>query len=135
TTTLPSVWVTTTARAVVGVGPPMLVLTSPPVPKVGSSWPAEGASRSSSRSRSGLARRDREALRPPPAEPARRGDRGGRERRQEENRMVHLLSENGLRYNERAIDPGAQTERRGKAWPVRVLLRGCDAPAASSSCG
>ena len=27
--------------------------------------------------------------------------------------------------------PGAQTERRGEAGPVRVLLRGWDAPAAN----
>jgi len=30
-----------------------------------------------------------------------------------------LLSGNGLRYNEQATDPGAQTERRGVAGPVR----------------
>src|SRR5438132_13327981 len=36
----------------------------------------------------------------------------------------------GLRYNEKATDPGAQTERRGEAGPVSVLLRGWDSPAA-----
>jgi hypothetical protein len=36
----------------------------------------------------------------------------------------------GLRYNERAIASGAQTERRGGAWPVSVLLCGWDLPAA-----
>ena len=36
----------------------------------------------------------------------------------------------GLRYKEQATVPGAQTERRGEAGPVRVLLRGWDAPAA-----
>jgi hypothetical protein len=41
-----------------------------------------------------------------------------------------LLFQVGLRYNEEANDPGAQTERRGEAGPVRVLLRGWDAPAA-----
>src|SRR5262249_18431436 len=39
-------------------------------------------------------------------------------------------SEIGPRYNEKAIVAGAQTERRGEAGPVRVLLRGWDAPAA-----
>src|SRR5437660_10190166 len=36
----------------------------------------------------------------------------------------------GLRYNEKATVPGAQTERRGEAGPVSVLLRGWDSPAA-----
>src|SRR6516162_5409043 len=36
----------------------------------------------------------------------------------------------GLRYNERARAAGAQTERRGEAGPVSVLLRGWDSPAA-----
>src|SRR5439155_16750448 len=44
--------------------------------------------------------------------------------------MMHLFLVNGLRYNERANDPGAQTERRGEAGPVSVLLRGWDSPAA-----
>jgi hypothetical protein len=30
----------------------------------------------------------------------------------------------GLRYNAKVITPGAQTERRGDAGPVRVLLGG-----------
>jgi hypothetical protein len=37
---------------------------------------------------------------------------------------------NGLLYNDRAITSGAQTERRGDAGPVRVLLGGGHAPAA-----
>ena len=41
-----------------------------------------------------------------------------------------LLFQVGLRYNEKANDPGAQTERRGEAGPVSVLLRGWDSPAA-----
>jgi hypothetical protein len=40
--------------------------------------------------------------------------------------MVRLLSGTGLRYNEGAIALGAQTERRGGAGPVRVLLGGKD---------
>jgi hypothetical protein len=36
----------------------------------------------------------------------------------------------GLRYNQKVIAPGAQTERRGDAGPVSVLLRGWDSPAA-----
>src|SRR5438477_11753973 len=44
--------------------------------------------------------------------------------------MIHLLLGSGLRYNEKANDPGAQTERRGEAGPVSVLLRGWDSPAA-----
>src|SRR5207237_1099738 len=35
-----------------------------------------------------------------------------------------------LQYNDKAITPGAQTERRGEAGPVRVLLGGGHAPAA-----
>jgi hypothetical protein len=37
---------------------------------------------------------------------------------------VSLLFQVGLRYNENATDPGAQTERRGAAGPVRDLLGG-----------
>jgi hypothetical protein len=33
--------------------------------------------------------------------------------------MILLLSGVGLRYNEKASIPGAQTERRGVAGPVR----------------
>jgi hypothetical protein len=45
--------------------------------------------------------------------------------------MVALLSgAAGLRYHKRDIIPGAQTERRGDAGPVRVLLGGGHAPAA-----
>jgi hypothetical protein len=40
--------------------------------------------------------------------------------------MVALLLEAGLRYNEEVIHPGAQTERRGDAGPVRGLLGGKD---------
>src|SRR5262249_29249201 len=36
----------------------------------------------------------------------------------------------GLRYNEKAIAPGAQTKRPGDAGPVRALLGGENAPAA-----
>jgi hypothetical protein len=35
-----------------------------------------------------------------------------------------LLFEIGLRYDEKANAPGGQTERRGEAGPVSVLLRG-----------
>jgi len=44
--------------------------------------------------------------------------------------VCHFLCEGGLRYNDNADDPGAQTERPGVAGPVRVLLGGGDAPAA-----
>src|SRR6266487_2867392 len=44
--------------------------------------------------------------------------------------MMRLLTGVPLRYNENATDPGAQTERRGEAGPVSVLLRGWDSPAA-----
>jgi hypothetical protein len=47
--------------------------------------------------------------------------------------MMYLLSGVGLHYNEKANDPGAQTERRGGAGPVSVLLRGWDSPAAFSN--
>src|SRR5262249_40179863 len=47
-----------------------------------------------------------------------------------ERHRTGLLSGCGLRYNEETSNPGAQTERRGEAGPVRVLLRGWDAPAA-----
>ena len=36
----------------------------------------------------------------------------------------------GLQYNEKTKVPGAQTERRGLAGPVRDLLRGETSPAA-----
>jgi hypothetical protein len=36
-------------------------------------------------------------------------------RSQDENNMIFLLSRAGLRYNEKAIVTGAQTERRGMA--------------------
>jgi len=42
----------------------------------------------------------------------------------------HLDSFLGPRYNEKANDPGAQTQRRGDAGPVSVLIRGWDSPAA-----
>jgi hypothetical protein len=45
--------------------------------------------------------------------------------------MIHLLSGDGLRYNEETTAPGAQTERRGGARPVSVLRRGWYSPAAS----
>jgi len=47
-------------------------------------------------------------------------------RSQEENDMVFLLSRAGLRYNEKAIATGAQTERRGGVGPVGSLLGGKD---------
>src|SRR5262249_9761249 len=40
--------------------------------------------------------------------------------------MIFLLFGGGLRYNDQAITPGAQTERRGDAGPVRSLLDGKD---------
>jgi hypothetical protein len=44
--------------------------------------------------------------------------------------MMFLLSRTGLRLNESAIHPGAQTERRGVAGPGRDLLGGETSPAA-----
>jgi hypothetical protein len=44
-----------------------------------------------------------------------------------------LLFQVGLRYNDEANDPGAQTERRGVAGLVRDLLGGETSPAAFSS--
>ena len=38
----------------------------------------------------------------------------------------------GLRYNEKATDPGAQTERRGEAGPVSALLGSEGSPADSA---
>src|SRR6516165_130292 len=65
----------------------------------------------------------------------------------EAKRMMHLLLPvtlapplsgerrvGGLRYNEKAIAPGAQTERRGLAGPVRTLLGGEDSPADFVNC-
>jgi hypothetical protein len=37
-----------------------------------------------------------------------------------------FASEGGLRYNQNIIAVGAQTVRRGDAWPVRGLLGGKD---------
>src|SRR3990172_12220825 len=37
---------------------------------------------------------------------------------------MSVSSISGLRYNQKVIAPGAQTERRGDAGPVRSLLRG-----------
>jgi len=45
-------------------------------------------------------------------------------------RKEWIEGEPGLRYNEKAIYPGAQTERRGLAGPVRDLLGGETSPAA-----
>jgi hypothetical protein len=51
-------------------------------------------------------------------------------RSQDENNMVRNLPiGGGLRYNEKDIDPGAQTERRGDTRPVRALLGGGTSPA------
>jgi hypothetical protein len=49
--------------------------------------------------------------------------------------MVDLPYGGGLRYNDNATGsvPGAQTERRGLAGPVRDLLGGETSPAAFSS--
>src|SRR6266576_4445357 len=38
--------------------------------------------------------------------------------------FMSVFSITGLRYNQKVIAPGAQTERRGDAGPVRSLLRG-----------
>jgi hypothetical protein len=54
---------------------------------------------------------------------------------EEENHMMNLLSRDGLRQDESAICPGAQTERRGAAGPVRDLLDRETSPAASFSHG
>jgi hypothetical protein len=37
---------------------------------------------------------------------------------------MSVYSSSGLQYNQKVIAPGAQTERRGDAGPVRSLLRG-----------
>jgi hypothetical protein len=51
--------------------------------------------------------------------------------REEKNHMARSpVAKTGLRYNDKAITFGAQTERRGDAGPVRVLLGGGYAPAA-----
>jgi hypothetical protein len=42
------------------------------------------------------------------------------------NDMVRSPFQVGLRHNEKAIVPGAQTERRGGAGPARGLLGGKD---------
>jgi hypothetical protein len=45
----------------------------------------------------------------------------------QENRDMLFLpldEQDGLRWNDKASDPGAQTERRGEAGPVRDLLGG-----------
>src|SRR5438874_2615366 len=47
-----------------------------------------------------------------------------------ERHSTSLLFKVGLRYNEEANTPGAQTERRGLAGPVSVLRSGWDSPAA-----
>jgi hypothetical protein len=49
--------------------------------------------------------------------------------------MMLLLSRDGLRWSENAFRPGAQTERRGDAGPVRDLLDRETSPAASVSIG
>jgi hypothetical protein len=61
-----------------------------------------------------------------------RADRFGNSRlRGEKGHMDRIFCFAGsLRYNESAIDPGAQTERRGDAGPVRALLGGETSPAA-----
>jgi hypothetical protein len=47
-----------------------------------------------------------------------------------ENHMILLLSRTGLRYDEKAIASGAQTERRGGAGSVRGIRGGKTSPAA-----
>src|SRR5438270_12918710 len=47
---------------------------------------------------------------------------------------VRFLRQAGLRYHGKAIAPGAQTEHRGGAGPVRDLLGGGHAPAAWILC-
>src|SRR5215831_19426997 len=85
--------------------------------------PADSKHRSSSVSTDGRLREaTRERARPRSREVCRRDLK-------KENITI-LLLQAGLRYNEGTSNPGAQTERRGEAGPVRVLLRGWDAPAA-----
>ena len=49
--------------------------------------------------------------------------------------MSFPMDRTGLRYNNKAITPGAQTERLGYAGPVRAWLGGLSSPAAFlSSC-
>ena len=47
---------------------------------------------------------------------------------------MRFLRQTGLRYHGKAIAPGAQTEHRGGAGPVRDLLGGGHAPAAWILC-
>jgi hypothetical protein len=62
---------------------------------------------------------------------AARGNVSVRFRSQDEKNMViRVLDEVGLRWNERAIATGAQTERRGEVGPVRDSLGGKTSPAA-----
>src|SRR5262249_9529571 len=78
-----------------------------------------GASRSSSASTQGRAEGRRMGL------AWGRAAAAFRFRLKNENTMArNLLWECSLRYNGSAIAPGAQTERRGGAWPVRDLLGG-----------
>jgi hypothetical protein len=52
------------------------------------------------------------------------------------NRIMAHSPRDGLRYNENACVPGAQTERRGEATrPVRDLLTGESSPAAFCTSG
>src|SRR6516225_6040148 len=82
-------------------GEPRLVVTVPPLPKVGSSAPAEGTERSSSTSRRGrnCARAERRLLRAT-------------------KKVMGILLQGALvrGYNGEAASPGAQTGRRGGAW-------------------
>src|SRR6516164_1833560 len=79
------------------------VVTIPPEPKVGSRAPEDSRQRSSSASRRGW----REGGTPRAGLESRvvRGEKGHMDR-------VSFVG-GGLRYQERAIAPGAQTERRG----------------------
>ena len=51
------------------------------------------------------------------------------DRRKEGRYIGRSPFRDGLRYNQKAVDSGAQTERRGEAGPVSVLLLGWDSPA------
>jgi hypothetical protein len=90
-----------------------------------------GRLRSSSGSRDNLRRAGhRHRLRVRARGPRGRGATDFSESSQERNNIVVLLLEGGLRYHDKGIASGAQTERRGEAGPVRVLLGGGHAPAA-----
>src|SRR5438132_9289579 len=102
-----------------------------PSPTYRESDRVEGTTRSSNNSRDGLQpdacrwRESRGRARPDCGAPV-----GAWSSRLRLRHMVTSFLANGLRYHEKAIAPGAQTERRGEAGPVSVLFRGWDSPAA-----